>query len=144
MQNCCPHLLERSPCALAQNHICVQPYLTTSRIWVSSVFLANTGHGRVTKISLPHYLDDVSKPAAEEYRVKIQESFDHQVWSPPIPIPFTPVSGISKTTDGGAFTSICRSSQVILRNDLINCVTEAHVLPAMVAIEMGSPIDSAL
>ena len=144
MQDCCEHLLEGSPFASAQNHICVQPDLTTSGIWASSVFLANAGHGLIMKILLPHYLDDVSKPAAEEYRVKIQESFDHQVWSPSIPILFTPVSGISKTTDGGAFNSRWRSSQVILCNDLIHCATAAHVMPAMVAIEMGSPINSAL
>ena len=58
----------------------------------------------LVKIPLPDYFDDVSKPAAEEYLVEIQEGFYHQIWSPRVPL--TAVLGISEAMDGVAFTSI--------------------------------------
>lgn len=94
------------------------------------------------KIPLPHYLDDVSKPAAEEYLVKIQEGFYHQIWSPRVPL--TPISGISKAMDGVAFASIGPSAQIIVGDDLSNRATAADVLPAMMAIEASSPFDNSL
>ena len=142
MQHRCKHLSKRALVRREQDFVCIQPDLATPGVWVSALFHAHAGYSWPVEISFPNNLDNVSKPAAEENLVEIQECFDDQIRAPPMP--FTCTYRVLKTADSGCFTSPRHPSQAVLLHDLSVCAMATDVFSAMMSTEMSGPIDISL
>ena len=142
MQYRCKHLSKRATIRREQYFVCIQPDLATPGVWVCALFHAHAGYSWPVETSFPNDLDNVSKPAAEEYLVEIQECFDNQIRAPPMP--FTSTYRICKTADGGSFTPTRHPSQAVLINNLSVCAMATDILSTMMSTEMSGPINITL
>ena len=84
MQHRRKNLPKRVSVRREQSIVCTQPDLATPGVWMCAVLHSHAGHPWPVE-TFPSDLDDVSKPAAKEYLVEIQERFDDQIWVPLMP-----------------------------------------------------------